>query len=116
MPAFLELTFPMAVLLGVLMGFGRMSSDQEMTAARACGISLYRLAIPVMLVALGVYAVSSYFAFSLAPVGEFQSAQTSSTSSPRPALDRRLEGKNLRQQFPRPGASTSTTSHDNDSA
>ena len=23
MPAFLELTFPMAVLLGVLMGFGR---------------------------------------------------------------------------------------------
>src|SRR5271166_6602227 len=67
MPAFLELTFPMAVLLGVLMGFGRMSSDQEMTAARACGVSLYRLAVPVMLVALGVYAISSYFAFSLRP-------------------------------------------------
>jgi len=67
MPAFLELTFPMAVLLGVLMGFGRMSSDQEMTAARACGISLYRLAVPVMIVALGVYAISSYFAFSLRP-------------------------------------------------
>src|SRR5271156_5482414 len=67
MPAFLELTFPMAVLLGVLMGFGRMSTDQEMTAARACGISLYRLAIPVLIVAMGVYAVSSYFAFSLRP-------------------------------------------------
>ena len=67
MPAFLELTFPMAVLLGVLMGFGRMSSDQEMTAARACGVSLYRLAVPVLLVALGVYAISSYFAFSLRP-------------------------------------------------
>ncbi|MGA7871100.1 MAG: LPS export ABC transporter permease LptF [Candidatus Binatus sp.] len=67
MPAFLELTFPMALLLGVLMGFGRMSSDQEMTAARACGVSLYRLAIPVMFVALGVYALSSYFAFSLRP-------------------------------------------------
>ncbi len=67
MPAFLELTFPMAVLLGVLMGFGRMSGDQEMTAARACGISLYRLAIPVMGVALMVYALSSYFAFSLRP-------------------------------------------------
>ena len=67
MPAFLELTFPMAVLLGVLMGFGRMSSDQEMTAARACGVSLYRLAVPVMIVALGVYALSSYFAFSLRP-------------------------------------------------
>ena len=67
MPAFLELTFPMAVLLGVLMGFGRMSSDQEMTAARACGVSLYRLAVPVMIVALCVYALSSYFAFSLRP-------------------------------------------------
>jgi lipopolysaccharide export system permease protein len=67
MPAFLELTFPMAVLLGVLMGFGRMSSDQEMTAARACGVSLYRLAVPVMMVALCVYAISSYFAFSLRP-------------------------------------------------
>ena len=44
MPAFLELTFPMAVLLGVLMGFGRMSGDREIIAARACGISLYRLA------------------------------------------------------------------------
>ena len=38
MPAFLELTFPMAVLLGVLMGFGRMSGDRELIAARACGI------------------------------------------------------------------------------
>ncbi len=67
MPAFLELTFPMAVLLGVLMGFGRMSSGQEMIAARACGVSLYRLAIPVLGVALIVYAISSYFAFSLRP-------------------------------------------------
>ncbi|HEY6420112.1 MAG TPA: LPS export ABC transporter permease LptF [Candidatus Binataceae bacterium] len=67
MPAFLELTFPMAVLLGVLLGFGRMSGDREMTAARACGISLYRLAVPVLVVALGVYALSSYFAFSLRP-------------------------------------------------
>src|SRR5712692_11892469 len=67
MPAFLELTFPMAVLLGVLMGFGRMSGDRELIAARACGISLYRLAIPVLGVALMVYAISSYFAFTLRP-------------------------------------------------
>ncbi len=39
MPAFLELTFPMAVLLGVLLGFGRMSGDRELIAARACGIT-----------------------------------------------------------------------------
>src|ERR1035441_7473761 len=67
MPAFLELTFPMAVLLGVLLGFGRMSGDREMIAARACGVSLYRLAAPVMVVAFVVYALSSWFAFSIRP-------------------------------------------------
>lgn len=67
MPAFLELTFPMAVLLGVLLGFGRMSGDRELVAARACGISLYRLAIPVMGVSLVVYALASWFAFSIRP-------------------------------------------------
>lgn len=67
MPAFLELTLPMAVLLGVLLGFGRMSGDRELIAARACGISLYRLAVPVMVVALAVYALDSWFAFSGRP-------------------------------------------------
>jgi lipopolysaccharide export system permease protein len=67
MPAFLELTFPMAVLLGVLMGFGRMSGDRELIAARACGISLYRLAMPVIGVAFAVYALSSWLAFSVRP-------------------------------------------------
>jgi lipopolysaccharide export system permease protein len=67
MPAFLELTFPMAVLLGVLMGFGRMSADRELTAARACGVSLYRLTAPALGVALAVYALSSWLAFSVRP-------------------------------------------------
>ncbi|HUA33669.1 MAG TPA: LPS export ABC transporter permease LptF [Candidatus Binataceae bacterium] len=87
MPAFLEMTFPMAVLLGVLLGFGRMSGDQEMTAARACGVSLYRLAIPVLAVALVVYAISSWFAFSLRPWANsnlthklFELSETTSTA------------------------------------
>ncbi len=67
LPAFLELTLGMAVLLGVLLGFGRMSNDQEMTAARACGVSLYRIAVPVMGVALVVYAIATWFAFSIRP-------------------------------------------------
>jgi lipopolysaccharide export system permease protein len=67
MPAFLELTFPMAVLLGVLMGFGRMSGDRELIAARACGMSLYRLAAPVLGFAIVIWAISSCFAFSVRP-------------------------------------------------
>ena len=67
MPAFLELTFPMAVLLGVLMGFGRMSGDRELIAARACGMSLYRLAVPVLGFAIVMWAISSWLAFSVRP-------------------------------------------------
>jgi lipopolysaccharide export system permease protein len=87
MPAFLELTFPMAVLLGVLMGFGRMSGDRELTAARACGISLYRLSVPVIVVAGVVYALSSWLAFSVRPWANahlreqlFELTQTRSTA------------------------------------
>src|SRR5260370_2066104 len=61
MPAFLELTFPMAVLLGVLIGFGRMSGDRELIAARACGVSLYRLPVPLLIGAPLVGALSTRF-------------------------------------------------------
>jgi lipopolysaccharide export system permease protein len=67
MPSFFELTFPMAVLLGVLLGFGRMSAERELIAARACGISLYRLAIPVLAIGIAVWGLASWFAFSVRP-------------------------------------------------
>ncbi len=51
LPSVMEQTLPVAVLLGVLLGIGRMSGDQELIAARACGVSLYRLALPVVLFA-----------------------------------------------------------------
>jgi lipopolysaccharide export system permease protein len=66
-PGFLELIFPMAVLVGVLLGFGRLSGDLEITAARACGISLSRMAAPVLVFALVIYAVSTSLAFVARP-------------------------------------------------
>ena len=51
LPQALSLTIPMAVLLGILIGFGRLSADREFVAMQACGVSLMRLARPVMLVA-----------------------------------------------------------------
>ena len=67
MPGFMELSFPMAVLLGVLLGFGRMSSDQELTAARACGIGLHRLAEPALGMAIIACGLSSWLAFQVRP-------------------------------------------------
>src|SRR5215472_19118694 len=50
-PNVLTFTIPMAVLVGILTGFGRMSSDSEAIAFRAAGISMHRLLRPVMLLA-----------------------------------------------------------------
>ncbi len=47
MPAFLEVTVPMAMLLAILIAFGRLSSDSEMIAMRSSGLSLYQLMSPV---------------------------------------------------------------------
>jgi lipopolysaccharide export system permease protein len=47
LPAFLEVTVPMALLLAILVAFGRLSSDSELVAMRAAGVSLRRLLIPV---------------------------------------------------------------------
>lgn len=54
MPAFLEVTVPMALLLAILVAFGRLSSDSEIIALRAAGISLYRLLRPVSAFAVAV--------------------------------------------------------------
>ena len=48
----LSLSIPMAVLVASLMAFGRLSGDQEITAAKAAGISPLSLMRPVLLVAL----------------------------------------------------------------
>jgi len=47
LPAFLEVTVPMAMLLAILVAFGRLSADSEMIAMRSSGLSLYQLVPPV---------------------------------------------------------------------
>jgi len=54
LPRILVLVIPMAVLLGVLVGIGRLSADSEITALRACGYSDRRLLVPIL--TLGVIA------------------------------------------------------------
>ncbi len=51
LPAFFETTVPMAFLLALLWGLGRLSADREVIALKSCGISLFQLAIPVWILA-----------------------------------------------------------------
>src|SRR4029450_9329554 len=47
LPQALGLTIPMALLVGILIGLGRMSADRESVALVACGGSPYPLLRPV---------------------------------------------------------------------
>jgi lipopolysaccharide export system permease protein len=51
LPSFWSVTIPMALLLAVLLAFGRLSSDSEVTAMKSCGISLYGLLPPPLVFA-----------------------------------------------------------------
>ncbi len=48
LPWIVVLTLPMSLLLGVLIGIGRLSSDSELTALGACGVGPTALYRPVM--------------------------------------------------------------------
>ena len=48
LPGFLEVTVPMALLLAILLGFGRLASDSEVVALKTSGVSLYQMTVPVV--------------------------------------------------------------------
>lgn len=52
MPSFLVFTIPMAFLLAVLLAFGRLSADNEITVMKAGGISLMQMMPPVLVCGL----------------------------------------------------------------
>ncbi|HEX2951160.1 MAG TPA: LptF/LptG family permease [Armatimonadota bacterium] len=66
-PGMLVYAFPMALLLGILLVFGRMSSESEMVAIRASGVSFVRVIMPTLLIALLVSGMTFYISNIFAP-------------------------------------------------
>ena len=52
-PQFIAYLLPMAVLVAGLATIGGLTRSGELTVMRACGVSLYRAALPLLVVALG---------------------------------------------------------------
>ncbi len=67
LPYIVALTFPMAMLLAALLGFGRLSSDSEIVALVAGGASFERIEFPVALFALLVSLVGFWFGDTVVP-------------------------------------------------
>ena len=75
-PSIIVFTVPMAVLMGVLGGLSRLSSDSEILAFKTLGISYKRLLRPVLIFSLGGWLLTSYFALYLAPHSNYKLVQT----------------------------------------
>jgi lipopolysaccharide export system permease protein len=69
LPSFCIVTIPMSFLLAVLMAFGRLSADSELTAMKASRISLYGLLPPVMTFATILFVVSMFMTIYALPWG-----------------------------------------------
>jgi lipopolysaccharide export system permease protein len=66
-PTLLSLSLPMAVLLGTLLGIGRLCQDNEMVAARACGVSIGRMALPVVVLVAALYPLEMLLSLKVVP-------------------------------------------------
>ncbi len=67
LPGVLTFTLPMSVLVGVLIGLGRMSADSEVIALHALGINQRRLLLPVGALAMGATLLTAAMTFWLVP-------------------------------------------------
>jgi len=72
-PFLLSYTIPMSALSANLLVFGRLSSDNEITAMRANGISLYKLTLPLIIAGLILSLFSVILNDKILPQAHFAS-------------------------------------------
>jgi lipopolysaccharide export system permease protein len=71
LPTFLEMTVPMAFLLAILLGLGRMSNDQELLAMKASGVSPAQILWPAAAVALVIAIATLALTLFVRPAANF---------------------------------------------
>lgn len=86
LPGILVFTLPIALLFGILIGLGRMSSDSELIVLSACGVGRWRLFSPVLLLSVLVSALAFYNTSTLLPTA-VKSVQSLKTTRSRLFLE-----------------------------
>lgn len=70
-PHTLAFVIPVSVLTTVLLHFGRLSSDGEITALKSCGVSLWQIAAPILLCSVFLSGICLYINAELSPRSHF---------------------------------------------
>ena len=76
MPEFIAYAFPMSTLLAALMTYSRLSSDSELIALRSCGVSVYRLVTPAIVLSLFITGMTFLFNELVVPSANYQAEAT----------------------------------------
>ena len=63
-------SIPMSAMIGMTIGFARLSSDSEILALKASGISIYQVLPPAIIVAIAISLLTGYFSIKLIPLSE----------------------------------------------
>jgi lipopolysaccharide export system permease protein len=72
LPALMYLILPFSTLCGVMLGFGRLAGDYELTAMRTSGVPLHRIALPGYVVGALMFGLAFLINENLAPPAERQ--------------------------------------------
>jgi len=100
MPRILEMTLPMALLLGILIGIGRLSADSELIALRASGVSYRRVLVPVMFLAGLCFAASLALTLLADPQARYKQRRLMSQQLYSSDLRREIKPRVFFEQVP----------------
>ena len=76
MPQFVVYSFPMSLLLTGMMTYGKFSADSEIIAFRSCGVSVYRLILPALVLSIIVTGITFFFNELLVPTSSQRATTT----------------------------------------
>lgn len=74
-PFILSFVIPVSVLTTVLLHFGRLSADGEITALKSCGVSLWQVAAPIVFCSVLLSAVCLYINAEVSPRSHYMRRQ-----------------------------------------
>lgn len=93
-PSFLELTLPLAFCLAILLTFGRLYVENEMSVLKACGVSEFKLLRFVMIIAGSLALLVGWLSLYVSPLG-IQKAETIFAAQEQKSELDRLTPKNF---------------------
>lgn len=98
-PYILSFSMPISTLFAALILFGRLSMDSEISAMKSCGISLWRLTAPLILLSILLSGICVYINCEVSPAAKYANRELLRTAGVEEPINLLEEGRFIRD-FP----------------